>query len=99
MGEKRVEVHTEMGHKRRTTWQVANVRRPLMSAVKVARAGNVVNLDEQNPHIRNKKTGERIDLRWEGNVCVLDLWVKVPSPPGIKAPTPPRAAPFRRQAA
>lgn len=97
LGEKRVEVFTNTGQRRRTTWQVADVRRPLISAIKVAQAGNAVNLDEAHPHIKNKKTGEKTELRWEGNVCVMDLWVKVPGPPGIDST--PRAAPFRRQGA
>ena len=83
-GQKVVVVKTAEGQKRRTTWQVCPVTRPLMSVAKMAKAGNSVHLAENNPHIKNTKTGEVTKLRKEGNVFVVDLWVKVPPPPSLK---------------
>ena len=37
-------------------------------------------LSHEDPHILNKKTGEITKLRREGNVYVVDLWIKVLHP-------------------
>ena len=79
-GEKRFVVQTEEGHERGTNWQIADVRRPLMSVGKMTQAGNEVRLSHADPHILNKKTGEITKLRREGNVYVVDLWIKVLDP-------------------
>ena len=77
-GEKRVVVRTSEGHERGTNWQVADVRRPLMSVGRMTQAGNRVSLSQEDPHILNVKTGQITKLRKEGNVFVVDLWVVVP---------------------
>jgi len=86
-GQKKVIVKTAEGQARTTTWQVANVRRPLMSVSKMTKAGNDVRFNDSQPHIHNVKTGERTKLRKEGNIFVVDLWVKLPAPPGIGSHT------------
>lgn len=78
-GQKIMTVTTAEGQKRKSRWQVCPVTRPLMSAAKTAAAGNFVHLDENNPHIKNKRTGEITKLRKEGNVFALDFWVKRPA--------------------
>ena len=77
-GEQRVICKTKEGQTRRTTWQVADVRRPLMSVSRMAAAGNEIILNGHNPRVINKKTNEVTHLRREGNVYVLDLWVQLP---------------------
>ena len=90
------------GQTRKTTWQVAKVRRPLMSVTKMTESGNEVKLSRDDPHILNLKTGQRTALRKEGNVYVLDLWVEIPAPPGMTMQSRNRsrtgATPFGRQA-
>ena len=63
------------GHVAGTTWQVADVKRPLMSVAKMVAAGNRVHLDSKDPRIVRPK-GDVIPLRKAGNVFVVDLWVR-----------------------
>ena len=95
-GQKTMTVMTAEGQARRSCWQVCTVTRPLMSAAKTAAAGNIVHLDGENPHIKNKRTGETTKLRKEGNVFVLDFWVQRPAWQGTR-PKPNAAAGFNRQ--
>ena len=53
------------GHVAGTTWQVADVKRPLMSVAKMVAAGNRVHLDSKNPRIVRPK-GDVIPLRKAG---------------------------------
>ena len=53
LGEKKVPFKTNEGIQRCITFRSASVVEPLMSWQKVVRAGNVVVLDEKNPHIRS----------------------------------------------
>ena len=50
-----------------------------MSVAQMTKKGNRVNLSEHDPHVIHIKTGQRTALRREGNVFVMDLWVKVPA--------------------
>lgn len=54
----------------------ANVRRPLASAVQVAKAGNLVVLDEDGGYIENKHTKEKMKVRVEKNTYVFDVQVE-----------------------
>ena len=83
-GEKTMTVTTKEGHERRTTWQICPVKRALMSVAKITAAGNVVHLDEEDPHMRHKKSGQKIQLRKQGNVYVVDLWIKVDAPDFVR---------------
>ena len=57
LGEKNIPFKTNEGIQRCITFRSANVVKPLISVQKVVRAGNVVVLDEKNPHIRNTRDG------------------------------------------
>ena len=63
------------------TVQVALVRKPLMSAAKLAEGGNEVILNGSAPHIRHLKSGKITKLKRQGMAYTLDLWTWVPSPP------------------
>ena len=65
----------EDGHVAGTTWQVADVKRPLMSVAKMVAAVNRVHLDSKDSRIVRPK-GDVIPLRKAGNVFVVDLWVR-----------------------
>ena len=53
----------------------ASVAKPLISCEKVVQAGNVVVLDEKNPHIRNKRDGTVINLDVNNGMYIMDMWV------------------------
>ena len=53
----------------------ADVVKPLISIRKVVQAGNVVVLDEKNPHVRNNRDGTVIKLDVNSGVCTMDTWV------------------------
>ena len=69
---------------RSSTWQVANVRRPLGSASHRIQAGNDLFIGKDEAYIMNRKKKETSMLRKEGNVYVLDSFVRVP--PSVTAP-------------
>ena len=52
-----------------------NVVKPLISMQKVVRAGNIVVLDEMNPHIRNIRDGTVIKLDVNNGVYTMDMWI------------------------
>ena len=55
------------------TLRSASVVKPLISMQQVVRAGNVVVLDEKNPHIRNIRDGTTINLDANNGVCTMDM--------------------------
>ena len=42
---------------------------------KVARVGNIVVLDEKNPHMRDTRDGTMIKLDVNNGVCTMDVWI------------------------
>ena len=51
----------------------ANVRRPLASAVQVAKAGNLVVLDEEGGYIENKQTKQRMKVWIDKDTSFFDV--------------------------
>ena len=78
-------VRTHEGFARKSTWQVADVRIPLVSASHIIQAGNDLLIGKDEACIMNRRRKEKSVLRKEGNVYVLDLFVKVP--PSAFAPS------------
>ena len=72
------------GFVRMITWQVADVRRPLVSASHTIQVGNDLFIVKNEAYIMNRKKKEKSVLRKEGHVYVLDLFVRVP--PSVAAP-------------
>ena len=70
-------VRTPEGFARKGTWQVADVRRPLVSASYIIQPGNDLFIEKDEAYIMNRKKKEKSMLRKEGNVCVLELFVRV----------------------
>ena len=83
-GQQVMSVRTPEGFARKSTWQVADVRRFLVSASHIIQAGNDLFIGKDEADIMNRKKKEKSRLRREGNVYVLDLFVTVP--PGVTAP-------------
>ena len=75
MGEKKIPFKTNEGIQRCITFRSANVVKPLISTPKVVRAGNIVVLDEKNPHIRNIRDGTVIKLDVNNGVYMMDMWI------------------------
>ena len=82
-GQQGMSVRTPEGFVRKSTWQVADVRRPLVSASHIIQAGNDLFIWKDEAYIINRKK-EKSMLRKEGDVYVLDLFVRVP--PNVTAP-------------
>ena len=64
---------TKEGIQRCITFRSSSVVKPLISIQKVVRAGNVVVLDEKNPHIRNIRDGTTIKLDANNGVYTMDM--------------------------
>ena len=77
LGEKSIPFKTNEGFQRCKTFRSANVVKPLVSMHKVVRAGNVVVLDEKNPHIRNTRDGTVIKLDVNNGVYTMDMWIQL----------------------
>ena len=76
LGVKATPVKSVEGVHRCTNFRSASVVKPLMSMRKVVvQGGNVVVLDEKNPHIRNNRDGTVIKLDVNSGVCTMDMWV------------------------
>ena len=77
LGEKNIPFKTNEGIQRCIAFRSASVVKHLISMQKVVQAGNIVVLDEKNPHIRNIRDGTVIKLdvnKW----CVHDGHVDLP---------------------
>ena len=83
-GQQVMSIRTPEEFVRKSTWQVADVRRPLVSASHIIQAGNDLFIGNDEAYIINRKKKEKSMLRKEGNVYVLDWFVRVP--PNVTAP-------------
>ena len=83
-GQQIMSVRTREGLVRKSTWQVADMGRFLVSSSHNFQAGNDLFIGKDEPYTMNRKRQETSALRKEGNVFVLDLSEKVPS--GAVAP-------------
>ena len=63
----------EMTRDAHVEFNEADVRKPLASASRVAKAGNGIWLDAHGGYIENLKTGEKIQVRVRNNVYVFDI--------------------------
>ena len=73
LGEKTIPFRYVEGVHRCIKIRNANVVKPLISMTKVVKAGNVVVMDEKNPHIRNNRDGTLLDVN--NGVYTMDMWV------------------------
>ena len=82
-GQQVLSVRTPQAFVRKSTWQAADVRRPLVSASHIIQDGNDLFVGKDEAYVTNMRKEKSI-LRNEGNVSVLDLFVRVP--PRLTAP-------------
>ena len=71
MGDKKIPLKTKDGIEKCITFKSSSVVKPLISMQKVVRAGNVVVLDGNNPHIRNIRDGTTIKLDSNNGVYTI----------------------------
>ena len=62
-GQQVMSVRTPEGFVRKSTWQVADVRRPLVSASHIIQAGNDLFIGKDEAYIMNRKKKEKSMLR------------------------------------
>ena len=72
-GSKIQEESTPEGFLRKSAWQVADVRRPLVPASHIIQAGSDLLFGKNEAYIMNRKKKEKPVFRKEGNVYVLDV--------------------------
>ena len=75
LGEQRVDFKTHEGHEGAIDFQVADVKRPLLSVTSVTKRGSKVTFDESGGTITNPSGDWRIRFHRRAGVYVLDLWV------------------------
>ena len=73
LGEKSIPFKTNEGIQRCITFRSASVVKPLISMQKAVRAGNIVVLDEKNPHIRNIRDGTMTKMDVNNGVYTVDM--------------------------
>ena len=78
LGGQDVKGTTESGHLLNIGFDVAKITRPLASVAEIVRKNYRVVFDTDGSFIEDKKTGKWIDVRQEGSLYYLDLWVQVP---------------------
>ena len=71
LGEKSIPFKTNERVQRCITFRSANVVKPLISMQKVVQAGNIVVLDEKNPHIRNTRDGTMVKMDVNNGVYTM----------------------------
>jgi hypothetical protein len=86
LGQIKVRFENDAGDKCGTTFQVAEVERPLLSATQLAASGNAVVIDQKGTRIVNQCTKKTMDLIRRGGVYVLRMKVKVAPAPGLPGP-------------
>ena len=80
MGEKTLTLSTLDGNSvRDMKFQVTQVHKTLGSVSKMVRNGNKIVFDQDGSYIENRRTGDRLWLREDNGVFVLDVLV---APPG-----------------
>ena len=73
LGEKTIPFKTNEGIQRCITFRYAIVVTPLIASQKVVGAGNILVLDDKNPHIRNIRDGTTIEMDANNGVYTMDM--------------------------
>ena len=76
LGEKRFTGISEKGTARNVLAQVCEVNKALLSVHKAVKAGNRVVFDPEGSYIEEIATGERLQLKEQGGMYTLKLWVQ-----------------------
>ena len=76
-GQKRLQVLTEDGTPTTTTYQIADVTRPLCAVSRMCDQDNVVVFTKEGGFVQTP-SGKRTPFRRERNVYLLDTWIREP---------------------
>ncbi len=96
-GERKINVLTEMGRKKTMRFALAKVTKPLAAVGEMTEIGHRVVFDDVDPegsYILDHRTNEKIVMRKEAGVYVVEMWV---APPDVEDQNP-DICPFSRQA-
>jgi hypothetical protein len=83
LGQVRVPFLNDLNEKCGTTFQVAEVERPLLSASQLAASGNIVVFERGGGKTVNIKSGRQMRLEKRGGVFVLKMWIPTQPSPGF----------------
>ena len=75
LGEKAVAYKTFEGHSVRSVFQVADVRRPLLSVPRLTASGHDVKFHDQGGVITHPDRKGAIGFKRRGGLFILDMWV------------------------
>ena len=75
LGEQNIRFQTQEGHRCGMTFQVADVKRPLLSVPALAARGNRVTFDNTGGTIIGPKGDQKVRFHTRRGVYVLDLYV------------------------
>ena len=77
-GQRTIKSHTDCGEKREVTCQVARVNKILASIAGICDNGNEVTFRADGGTITHTQTKRETHFRRQGNVYVMDMWVRNP---------------------
>ena len=65
------------------TCQICDVNRPLLSVSKIVNAGHKVTFTNAGSWIEDERTGEVMELKEDGGMYTLQMWVRTGAGPGF----------------
>lgn len=74
-GEQQITMMTADGNWKGMRFQKTDVRKPLGSISRICEAGHRVNFEKNNNYIEDRVTGDRVFLREENGLYILDAWI------------------------
>ena len=77
-GQRTVRFRTQDGSRRQMVFQVAAVNKILASIAGICDNGNTVLFRQDGGTIRHVQTGRETEFRRQGNVYVMDMWIRNP---------------------
>ena len=80
LGEMKIPFVTDEGKRVRMRIKAGDVNKTLISVSRLQEAGFDTNLTKY-PHLRNTKTGEKINLVKKGGMFILTMWIKIGEEP------------------
>ena len=78
LGNQMVRAQNNKGDQVELQFNVANISRPLASVHEICERGHSVVLKKDSGYIQSDATGRKTELRVEGKLYFLDLWVQIP---------------------
>ena len=83
LGEKKFVAVSAEGVEKGLTCQICDVNRPLLSVSKIVNAGHKVTFTNAGSWIEDERTGEVMELKEDGGMYTLQMWVRTGAGPGF----------------